>query len=111
MPEVTSTGQPEADTEQSTVEQFSRMLDEWRARIDTLLVQVDLASLDVRDELRQRFAVIENAYLAARSQLVAIRDDVTANAGPARERIRELLHDLRHVFEATEGVVRRGRAN
>ena len=77
MPEVTRTG-PEADKELMPLEQMSRTLDEWRARIDGLLVQVDLASLDVRDELRQHVHIIENVYLAAKSQLVAIREDVTA---------------------------------
>ncbi len=109
MPEVTSTDQPQADGEHMTAEQLSRTLQEWRGRIDELLVQVDLASLDVRDELRQRVTIIENAYLAAKSQLAEVRQDVKENVGSVRERTQQLLHDLRQVYDAAEAVVRRGR--
>ena len=53
--------------------------------------------------------VIENAYLAAKSQLEEVRQDVKENVGSARERAQQLLHDLRQVYDAAEAVVRRGR--
>jgi len=109
MTEATNTDQPQVDTQPLTMEQLSRTLDEWRGRIDELLVQVDLAALDVRDELRSRINLVENAYLAARSQLEEVGKDLKANVGSARDRVQELLHDLRQVYDATEAAIRRGR--
>jgi len=109
MTEVTNTDQPKVDTQPLTVEQLSRWLDEWRGRIDELLVQVDLAALDVRDELRKQVNLVENAYLAARSQLEEVGKDVKGNVGSTRDRVQKLLYDLRQVFDATDAAVRRGR--
>ena len=109
MNEATNTNKPKVDTQPQTMEQLSRTLDEWRGRIDELLVKVDLAALDVRDELRSRINLVENAYLAARSQLEEVGRDMRVNVGSARDRGHELLHDLRQIFYATEAAVRRSR--
>lgn len=109
MTETTNTNQPEVDTQPLNLEQLGSTLGEWRRRIDELLVQVDLAALDVRDELRSRINLIENAYLAAKSQFEKVGKDVEANEGSARERLHRLFSDLRQVYDATEAAVRRGR--
>jgi molecular chaperone GrpE (heat shock protein) len=111
MTDATNTNQPKVATQPLTVEQLNRTLDEWRGRIDELLVHVDLAELDMRDELRSRINQVENAYLAAKSQFEEVGKDVRADVGAARERVQKLLHDLRQVYDATEAAVRRSRHN
>lgn len=44
---MTTTENQSPSDEDATVERLERVLDEWRARIDELLVQADLASKDV----------------------------------------------------------------
>jgi len=108
MSEVTGTDQSEAESGHETFDELSRSLDGWRARIDELLVQVNLASLDARDGLRERAKITENAYLAAKSQLAELGKDVKTGLGSTREATQQLLHDLRQVYEVTEAAVRRG---
>ena len=67
---------PEEDTDaEGVVESISRTLDQCRTRIDELLVQIDLAKLDVREEVDHQINVAQNAYLAARSKLSEARLD------------------------------------
>jgi hypothetical protein len=100
-----STTQSEADAAQ----RFSRALDEWRGRIDGLVVQADLAQLDIRDEVRRRLETTENAYLAVRSRLSDANDDVKSNAGGLRQAVEQLLSDLRRAYEDADAAIKRGR--
>jgi hypothetical protein len=95
------------ETEHDTVEKLGYVLDEWRARTDELLVQFDLAAHNIRDEVHKRLEVAQNVYLAARSQLGAVRHDADSNLNSAREAVEQLIHDLRRVCDAMEAVVRR----
>ena len=56
---------------QVATDKFDRLLDDWHGRIDELKVQVDLATLDVREDMAKRLEVTENVYLAVRSRLAA----------------------------------------
>lgn len=90
------------------IQQAARLLDALRAKIDELLVQLDLADLDVRDELRKRVDTAQNAYLAARSRVDAARKDSGANLTSLREGLEKVLDDLRSAYQAAEAAVRRG---
>ncbi|MDA8274829.1 MAG: hypothetical protein M0029_05530 [Actinomycetota bacterium] len=89
------------------VERAGRALDEWRGRIDELRLQLDLASMDVRDQLRERLDVAENAYLAAKAGLGDARRDTAAGLRDARLGVEQLLHDLERAYEAAEAAVQR----
>ena len=92
----------------SLIEELGRALDGWRARIYGLMDQLDLANLDVRDELRQRLDTTQNVYLAARSLLSDARHDAGSNLSSLRLDLDQLMRDLRYAYDAAEAVVRRG---
>jgi len=114
MPETTS--EKGATTDQSmskdnpdTVARISRTLDEWRTRIDELIVHADLASLDIREELRKRLDITENVYLAARSRLSNAHRDAESSVASLHQGLDQLLQDLHQAYESAEAVVRRSR--
>jgi len=96
------------DGDGATVERLERMLDEWRERIDELLVQADLASKDVGESVRAKAALAENAYLAAKSRLREMPRDAGANLGSLRDGVEKLLDDIRQAYQSAEAVIRRG---
>ena len=98
---------PEAKSE--VFERISRALDQWRARIDQLIVQLDLANLDLRDEVRKNLDATQNAYLAAHSKLADARGDACSSLHTLEASLEKLLHDLRLTFEATQAAVKRAR--
>jgi len=62
-------------------DKLDRVLDDWHARIDQLKVQVDLATMDVREDVAKRLEVTENVYLAVRSRLADARRDAGKEYG------------------------------
>jgi hypothetical protein len=92
---------------QDTAEKLDRTLDRWRARIDELTVQMDLATLDVREDVSKRLEVTENIYLAIRSRLSDARHDAGQNVATMRQSVAELLTDLRRAYDDAEAVVKR----
>ena len=90
-------------------DKLDRLLDDWHTRIDELKVQVDLASLDVREDLAKRLEVTENVYLAVRSRLSDARHDTGQNVANLRQLVDQLLLDLRRAYDDAEAVVRRSR--
>ena len=107
MPKATSTGPPDTESGHRAAEELNQALDQFRARIDSLLVQLDLASMEIRDELRKRIETTENAYLAAKARLAEVRKDATMSESSVREIAETILRDLRKMFEAAESVIRR----
>ena len=100
---------PDDPGDGATVERLEHLLEEWRGRIDELLVQADLASKDVGGAVREKVAVAENAYLAAANRLRQIPRDAGANLGTMRAGIERLFTDLRDAYQAADAVIRRGR--
>jgi len=92
----------------TTVERLEQVLEEWRAKIDDLLVQADLAGKDVAEAVRARATVAENAYLAAKNRLRDIPKDAGSNLGTAREGVEKLIDDMRQAYRSADAVVRRG---
>ena len=83
-------------------------LDRWKARVDELKVQLDLAKLDLRDEATRQLRIACNANLAASSKLRDAYRDAKTSAEALREGVDELLRDVRETFDAVEGVLDRG---
>ena len=96
----------DADVQRRTIQQFAEVLDQWRSKIDVLMVQMDLADLDVRDEIRKGLETTENAYLAARSRLGQAAE---SNLSSVRLTLEQLIRDLRSAYDSAEAVVRRSR--
>ena len=98
------------ESDDDSVETLSRTLDSWRARIDELLVQFDLAGHEVRDQVRKQIDVTENVYLAARSRLSDVHRDADFNIKTLCGGTERLIRDLQQAFEAAEAAFHRGRA-
>ena len=99
------------ETDQSAIlvasDKLDRLLDDWQARIDELKVQVDLATMDVREDMAKRLEVTENVYLAVRSRLADARHDAGKNMATVRQSVDQLLVDLRRAYDDAEAVVKR----
>jgi hypothetical protein len=87
---------------------MSGTLDEWKARIDELKIQADLAKLDVREEAEKRLEIAQNVCLAAYSKLRDARHDATTSADSVRQSVELLVHDIKEAFDAAQAVIRRG---
>ena len=100
---------PGEDTDaEGVVESISRTLDQCRTRIDELLVQIDLAKLDVREEVDHQINVAQNAYLAARSKLSEARLDAASTVDALRQSLEQLLHDIGQAYAEVDAAVKRG---
>jgi hypothetical protein len=82
-------------------ETIDATLDAWRARIDSLVVQADLARLDGRDEVRASLDEADRVWRWTRDRLLARRSG--AGAGEAMlEGIRAARADLAAAVELAE---------
>ena len=108
MATTTDKGPADGTGGTTTVDRLERLLDEWRARIDDLLVQADLASKDVGQAVRDQVAVAENAYLAAKNRLKEMPKDAGANLGSMKDGFDKLVDDMRQAYQSAEAVIRRG---
>jgi methyl-accepting chemotaxis protein len=89
-------------------ESLTKTVDQWKARIDQLRVQVDLARLDLRASATKHLDVAQNACLAATSRLRDARHDTAANTETLRDGVEKILHDVKEAFDAAKAVVDRG---
>lgn len=76
-------------------EALQEALTEWRARIDELIVQIDLANMGLRDELSKQLNGAENAGLAARAGLASAVHDLASGVPAQRDAVTAVLQDLR----------------
>jgi hypothetical protein len=90
------------------VDSMTGTFDQWRARIDELKVQADLAKLDARELASRQLDIAQNVCLAAYSKLRDARHDASVNADTLREGLQKLLSDLKDAFEAAQAVIDRG---
>jgi hypothetical protein len=106
---MTTTEDQSAANDGAAIERLERLLEEWRGRIDELLVQADLASKDVSETVRTQAAAAQNAYLAAKNQFVKLPEDAGSNLASMRSGVEKLLDDLRQAYESAEASIRRSR--
>ena len=111
MGEVTDAAEAGSEAPRDAVDRIERALSQWRGQVDELLVQLNLASMDLRDEFAKQLAVAQNAGLAVRPGLEKIRDDVTAGLMAPRDTVGEVLHDLQRAIDAAKSVVERRQAS
>ena len=97
------------ESDEDAVERLGQVLDGWRARMDELLVQFDLAGHEVRDRVRKNIDLTENVYLAARSRLSDVHGDAHSNVKTLCAGTEKLIHDLQETFQAAEAAFQRGR--
>jgi len=90
------------------VNSMTGTLDLWRARIDELKVQADLAKLETRERATKQLDIAQNACLAAYSKLREAGRDAAVNADTLRDGVQKLLQDVRSAFEAAQAVITRG---
>ena len=107
---MTTTENQSSPRKEASIERLERLLEEWRGKIDELLVQVDLASKDFSEDVRTQATVAENAYLAAQSKLREIPKDAGSNLESLRSGVEKLLDDLRQAYQSAEAAVRRSRS-
>ena len=55
------TDQESAEARSDLLDRIDRTLKDWRAKIDELVVRLDLANLDLRDEVRKNLDATQNA--------------------------------------------------
>lgn len=93
---------------QDLAERLESALTECRARIDKLIVQADLANIDLRDELYKRLNAVGNAGLAACAGLGSARQDLASGLPAPRDTVCAVLHDLQRAVQgAREALDRR----
>ena len=85
---------PDGRKDKETVDRLEVALASWRSRLDELIVQLDLASMDVRDVLAQRLSAAENAGLALWSGLTHAGEDVAGSLSGAHDTVTQVLEDL-----------------
>ena len=107
---MSTAGEQSTDHDVDTLERLEQLLEEWRGKIDELLVQVDLASKDLSGDVRDRATAAQNAYLAAKNKLREIPKDAGSNLGSLRSGVEQLLDDLRQAYQSAEAAIRRGRS-
>ncbi|MGO8825105.1 MAG: hypothetical protein ACLQU9_07675 [Acidimicrobiales bacterium] len=90
------------------VDSMTGTLDQWKARIDELKVQVDLAKLDARERATKQLDIAQNACLAAYSKLREAGRDATVSADTLRDGVQKLLQDVKDAIEAAQAVISRG---
>lgn len=93
--------------QQAPVEQLQARLSDWRSRIDTLLVQLDLASMELRQAFQSELARMENARLALRSGLGNAREGLAAMLPTDRAAVGEALREIERAFQAARASLTR----
>jgi phage shock protein A len=91
----------------SPIGQLQASLADWRGRIDELLVQLDLASMEVRQAFQSELARMENARLALRSGVGYARGDLASVVPADRAAIAEALREIERAFKAARASVER----
>lgn len=97
------------DARPDAVTRLEELLQQWRADIDEVILQLDLAGKDVRDDLNRRLAESENAALAARSRLGDAKVDLVETMAGQWHGILQTLHDVRLAFTSAKEAIERER--
>lgn len=88
-------------------DEVMKILDSWRARIDEIRVQVDLAKLDLRDEAEKQLDLARTVNSVAALKLRDAYEDAAATAETLRLGVHDFLHDVNEAFDAVQAVISR----
>jgi hypothetical protein len=92
----------------SVITSTTKVVDQLRQRIDHLMVQIDLGTLDARDEAVKQLDVAQNACLAAVSRLRDAGHDLAATSEALRDGVEQLVRDVKKAIDAADAVRKRG---
>jgi hypothetical protein len=84
-------------------------LDAWRARIDNLWVQADLARMEGRDEVRASIEEADRVWQTTRERLAIVSDEAGDVGGALVEGLRAARSDLGAAVELAEERIEAGR--
>jgi TolA-binding protein len=93
-------GELEADVSKLTDQVIRSQLDDWKARIDQLEVQVHLGQLEAEDQLTPVVDQLRNRWLDARSQFDQVQDAAGDALVSVRDGVRKAVDDLGEAFDA-----------
>lgn len=105
----TSTSDETPPYRRDAVDRLQEALAAWRSRLDELIVQLDLAGMELRDALSAQLNAAENAGLALRSGLTYAGEDVVGGLGGPRDTIATVLEDLHSAVESAKRAVHEAR--
>lgn len=83
------------------------LVERWKARVDEIRVQLDLAKLDLRDQANRQLELARNANAAAASRLRDAYRDATATAEALENGVEALVKDVKEAFTAVQDVLER----
>jgi hypothetical protein len=81
------------------------LVEQWRARVDEVRVQLDLAKLDLRDQAARQLELANDANFAASAKLRDAYRDARTTAEALQKGIEELIDDVKGAFVAVERVL------
>ena len=83
------------------------LVERWKARVEEIQVQLDLAKLDLHDQAARQLELATNANLAASAKLRDAYHDATKTAEALRDGVEEMLQDVKDAFTAVQAVLER----
>jgi predicted nucleic acid-binding Zn-ribbon protein len=89
----------EAQVAQLNKDLLESQLDEWKARIDALEVQLHLGQMEAREELNPLIEQLRNRWLDARQQFDRAGSAAEEALAALREGIRKAVADLRAALD------------
>jgi len=107
--ETSSDAEPTAP--KNPLERLEDQLQQWRADIDEVIVQLNLATKDVRDELGRHIAAAQDVELAARSRLGDVGRDLVGALVAQRQSVVQVLKDIRLAYDSAKQAAERHRAS
>ena len=87
--------------------ELQEMIERWKAKVDELRVQIDLAKMDFRDRVDEQLRTAGEAEFVADAKLRVAWRDAVANTEMLRNSIRDLLHDVKDALDSVDAVVSR----
>ncbi len=81
------------------------ILDNWKARVDELWVQLDLAKLEMCDQAALQLELARHVNQVATPKLRDAYHDALANTEILRDGVEKLLRDVKDVFDAVQGAI------
>ena len=81
------------------------ILDDWKARVDELWVQLDLAKLKMREQAALQLELAHHVNQVTAPELRHAYRDALENTEILRDGVESLLQDVKDVFAAVQGAM------